>query len=194
MRKLILSAALILPLSSIALANDDAMPEKNHPMKDATQNVKEAATKLMLTNKSFVSKAAISDRGEIELSKIAATKSSNPDVKSFAQRMITDHTSASIELKAIADSKNIEVPTELDRTHEKAIAHLSTLSGDEFDKAYKEQMKEDHDKAVALFTAASEDKSIDSEFKQFAAKLLPKLRVHQHDAQKLEAAEHSAQR
>jgi putative membrane protein len=147
--------------------------------------MKQAMTKLMLTNDSFVAKAAASNLAEVEASKLALRKSQNEKIKSFAQRMVADHTSASNQLKDVARSKQIAVPAELDSDHQKALDKLGSLSGTDFDAAYTLRMQEDHEAAVALFTAASDDDSIDPELKALARKVLPILRSHSADAGRL---------
>lgn len=160
-----------------------AAPEK----KSATENIKEDITQVLLTDNSFVRKATIASRAEIELSKLALKKSQNAAVRSFAQRMIKDHAAAAETLKDIAQSRNIDVPGELDSAHEETVTRLDKLSGAEFDSAYIEQMHKDHDKAVSLFSAASGDKSLAQELIGFARRTLPTLRDHQQAADGLHA-------
>jgi putative membrane protein len=192
MRNHILVAAMVLaagPLLSVGLP----VLAQSEPNKAATANqqepgkIKQAMTQLMLTNESFVEKAATSNLAEVEASKLALRKSQNEQIKNFAQRMIADHTSASNQLKDVARSKQLAVPTELDSEHQKAIDKLDRLAGAEFDTAYSLQMQEDHDKAVTLFTAASDDDSLAPELKALARKVLPILRSHQADAARLGA-------
>ncbi|HEY4123640.1 MAG TPA: DUF4142 domain-containing protein, partial [Rhizomicrobium sp.] len=49
----------------------------------------------------FVTGAAISDMYEVEAGKIAAQRSSNPDVKAFATKMVAAHTATTDKLKSI---------------------------------------------------------------------------------------------
>jgi putative membrane protein len=187
MRTYIFVASALLSMGSLALAqtaHDNAAPE-------GPGKVKQAVTRMMLTNESFVEKAGVSSLAEIEASKLALQKSQDPQVRSFAQRMIDDHTSATNQLTAIAQTKKMMVPSELDSAHKKAVDKLTGLSGKEFDAAYTLQMQDDHETAVTLFTSASEDKSIDAEFQALARKLLPTLRNHQSDAHKLDHAGHA---
>jgi putative membrane protein len=189
MRKFIISALLVLPLSHFAAAQDSTV-NPSGPAQKSQLNLKETATQLMLTNDSFVKKAAIASRAEVEMAKLAMVKSKDPQIQSFAQRMVKDHVAASTELESIAQSKNIPLPTELDHSHKSATEKLSKLSGTDFDAAFSKQMQEDHDKAVTLFTAAADDKKLDPQLQQFAAKTLPVLREHQHAAHGLSEAEH----
>jgi putative membrane protein len=183
MNKLFVAALLILLVATqISWAQEPGTAAPNQSM---SQKMKEGATQLMLTNDSFVKKVTIANRAEIDLANMAITKTEDAKIKSFAQRMLKDHTAAGTELQQIAQSKNIEIPKDLDHASKSAEEKLGKLTGADFDKAYSKEMKEAHDKTVALFTAAADDKSLDSELKQFAVKMLPTLRDHQHQAHQL---------
>lgn len=130
------------------------------------------------TEEDFWNKAAEGGMAEVELSKLAQTKSQNADVKKFAQMMITDHTKANTELKALAAKKNVTLPTALSSSHKSTLDKLGTLSGADFDKAYVDAMVSDHDGAVSLFQTEG-DGGTDPDLKAFAAKTLPTLKGHQ---------------
>lgn len=125
----------------------------------------------------FMMMAAMSDMNEISASNAALSKSSNEEVKKFAQMMVDDHTKASEELKPIAMSKNVMLPTDTDAKHKAAMEKMSAMSGDGFDKEYIKMMVKDHEKAVALFQKEA-DTGKDAEAKAFAAKTLPTLQGH----------------
>jgi putative membrane protein len=65
----------------------------------------------------FAKKAGAAGMAEVEMGKLGAQKATDPDVKAYAQKMVTDHTKANKELMAAAKGKNIEVPTEPDMLH-----------------------------------------------------------------------------
>jgi len=125
----------------------------------------------------FMMMAATSSMNEIGLSTTALSKSTNEEVKKFAQTAVDDHTKASEELKPIAMSKNVMLPTEMDAKHKAANEKLSALSGEEFDREYIKLMVKDHEKAVAMFQKQA-DSGKDEEAKAFAAKTLPTLQGH----------------
>ena len=91
--------------------------------------------------------------------------------------MIQDHTNANAELKALATKKTVTLPTDLDAEHKALKDKLQGLSGAEFDKAYTAAMVSDHEKTVDLFEAQAGSGS-DADAKAFAAKTLPKLKMH----------------
>ena len=98
-------------------------------------------------------------------------------VKDFAAQMVTDHTQANNELKPIAESHKITVPTKLKGESEAAYEHLEKLSGSKFDAAYVKVMVSDHDKTVSAFEDAS-SKVKNPDLKAFVDKTLPVLRQH----------------
>src|SRR6187401_212280 len=56
---------------------------------------------------SFLTEAASGGMTEVELGKMVATKSQNADVKKFGEMMVTDHSKANDELKALAATKKV---------------------------------------------------------------------------------------
>ena len=133
--------------------------------------------------KLFIKEAATGGMAEIELSKIAQ-KSENSDVKTFADRMVRDHTAANEQLAGIATSLGAEMPKALDSEHERAREKLQKLHGKAFDEQYMRDMVEDHNKAVKLFQQ-EERAGHNAQLKEFAQKTLPTLEQHQKMAVEL---------
>ncbi len=130
------------------------------------------------TPSGFMTEAAKGGMKEIELSSMILNKrTKNNEVKDFAQKMVTDHTKASNELKALAAKKKVTLPTKLDPEQVSMAADMAKLSGEELDKEYVDAMVEAHEKDVSLFKAQSES-GTDADAKAFAAKTLPTLQMH----------------
>jgi putative membrane protein len=127
----------------------------------------------------FVREAAQAGMLEVKLGELAVAKTSNSDVKMLGQHMITDHTKANNELKALVAKKNITLPTGLSSEGQMHYDDLSKLSGAEFDKAYCDLMVKDHEKVISKFKTESTGGK-DMEFKNFATKTLPTLEHHLH--------------
>ncbi len=125
----------------------------------------------------FMMMAATGGQNEISLSEQALSKSSNEDVKKYAQTMIDDHTKAGDELKEVTMSKNVTLPTEPDAKHKAAAAKMSAMSGDAFDKEYIKMMVKDHEKTVAMFQKEI-NSGKDADAKAFAEKTLPVIQGH----------------
>jgi putative membrane protein len=123
----------------------------------------------------FWAEAAQGGMAEVELAKLAVQKAQNAEVKKFAQMMITDHSKANEELKALAATKKVILPTDIG-SHKSDLDDLGKLSGAEFDKKYVEMMVEDHEKDVSFFE--SKTSSSDADIKAFTTKTLPTLKKH----------------
>lgn len=123
----------------------------------------------------FVDEVSAGSIAEIENAKLALEKSTSADVRTFAQKMITDHTAVKTELAAIASKKNLKLSTD-----EQLIAKAKKLAlemrDDSFDKAYAENQVTAHENTIKLFERASI--SDDAEIAAFAKKTLPTLKEH----------------
>jgi len=64
--------------------------------------------------------------------------------------MVKDHGKANEELKAIAKSKSIVLPTTLDKEHQMKMDELKAKSGEGFDWPYPRVMVEGHLKNLVL--------------------------------------------
>jgi len=131
--------------------------------------------------------AARGGMAEVELGQLASQKAQSDQVKQFAQRMVQDHGKANDELKSLAQQKNITLPTELDGKHKATHDRLSKLSGAQFDRAYMQDMLQDHRKDVNDFRKESQSGK-DPDVKAWAAKTLPTLEEHLRLAQSTSGA------
>ena len=139
----------------------------------ATTSMTTAAS-LSDADKTFVTKAAEGGIAEVNAGQMAATKAASNDVKDFANRMVNDHGKANDELKALASSKGLTLPTETDAEHKKGADALSKKSGKDFDKTFMSDMVKDHTKVVAAFEKESKSAQ-DPDLKSWVTKTLPTL-------------------
>lgn len=144
----------------------------------ATLALSASAESVTSKDKSFMTKAAEAGNAEIAASKVALEKSSNLAVKDFAQKMIDQHGTVGDELKQLASSKDVTLPTEPSMAQRAKIAILEKLSGNTFDKRYASMIGVSaHEDAVKLFQKSSTSAD-DPDVKNFAAKTLPGLKEH----------------
>lgn len=135
----------------------------------------------------FVKKASVSNQFEIESSKLASQKASDPEVKAFAEQMINDHTKAGEDLKAALSNSKVKASVAnegLDEKHQKILNDLAAASNEDFDKEYLKAQKKAHDEAVSLFRDYSK-KGDDEALKTFATNTLPTLEKHQDHVKEL---------
>lgn len=136
------------------------------------------STKLARADASFIKDAAKDGMAEVEAGKLAVQKASDPALKTFAQRMVDDHTQANAELKALAQSKGVELPDDPSMMQRARLKALSSADGAAFDKRYADSMGvKDHEKAVKMFQKTASNAK-DPDVKAFAAKTLPTLEEH----------------
>ena len=149
--------------------------------------------KLAHGDRKFIEDAAQGGMAEVQLGQLAAQKAQSSDVKQFGQKMVDDHGKANEQLKSIASSKNVTLPTDVDRAHKRDYDRLSKLSGADFDREYMKHMVSDHKKDVSDFRKEAKSGK-DSEVKNFASTTLPTLEQHLQMAQQADATVRSASR
>ena len=125
-------------------------------------------------DRKFVEEAAHGGMAEVEAGKLAQRQATAAPVKAFAEQMVADHTKAGDQLRQIALTKGMTLPTDTDRSHKRDIDKLGKLQAAEFDREYMKMMVADHKKTVSLFEKEAKSGK-DPELKQFAATLLPDL-------------------
>jgi putative membrane protein len=132
-------------------------------------------------DKKFLAMAAQSDQNEIALSQVAEQKASNPAVKAFAEKMVTEHKQMTASMKPFADEWGLTPPTGPDADHQKELDKLNGLSGADFDKEYMSQMVSDHSKALSAFTSEAKDTK-DAKFRAAVIKGKTAVAAHKNMA------------
>jgi putative membrane protein len=132
----------------------------------------------------FVFMASAAGLAEVNLGNLALKSASRKEVKDFAQHMVTDHTKANQELLDIVNRKSLRAAPQMSPEHRAVSDRLFSLSGQNFDRLYMQQMVKDHEEAVRLFEAQARNGQ-DKDLKAYAEKHLPGLRKHLDMARKL---------
>ena len=171
--KLAVTVAIASQMATLAIAAD-SNAEKAH-----------ANSTLTKADAKFINDVAEGGLMEVRMGELGQQKGQSADVKALAQRLVTDHTKANDELKQLATSKGVTVPTQLPEHHQKMIEKLSNAS--DFDKSFKEMAVKDHQKDIKEFEKALK-KSNDSELKAFISRTLPTLQEHLRMAEQLGVA------
>lgn len=124
----------------------------------------------------FFDEAAPAGVYEVQAGQLALQKSSDGQVRTFAQRMVRDHTQANEELAALAKSEGVTVATTPNAQQQQMLNQLQGLQGSDFDREYLRQQKTAHEQAVSLFQGATQNTS--PAVRAWASKTLPTLREH----------------
>lgn len=144
----------------------------------SNQHMDAGTTKMMKSaDGKFAMKAAEGGLAEVKMGQLAAQKATNPDVKAFGQQMVDDHTKANDNLKQVAASENMTLPTDVSPKEKAMYDKLSNMSGAAFDKAYVHDMVKDHEEDVKEFQKESTS-GTDPKIKEFATTTLPILQGH----------------
>ena len=116
---------------------------------------------------------------EIKVAQLALDKSQSTEVKTYAQRMITDHTSADTQVVNLAKSENIPLkdfqPAEFE---EAQMDQLKSLNGNAFDVAYLDVMRTGHKMALQDLKLASTSTK-DAKVKSLLTKIMPTVQEHE---------------
>jgi putative membrane protein len=156
---------------------NQVQPATNPTARDQSVTTNSQSAALNPDDRTFLEKAAVGGKAEVELGQLALERAQNDQVKQFAQRMVTDHSQANSDLVSMGDKMSITLPTELDKENQDTKNRLSKLNGAKFDKEYMKAMVDDHQKDVNDFQKESSS-AINSDVKAFASKTLPTLQQH----------------
>ena len=128
----------------------------------------------------FLTKAAAGGMYEVEAGKLAQQKGMAPEVKSYGEMLVKDHSAANEELKGLAGTKGVALPAALLTDKQARLDKIGRAKA--FDKEFlKEVGLDDHKKDIALFEKASKGAD-DADVKAFATKTLPVLKAHREHA------------
>ena len=121
--------------------------------------------------------AAQGGMAEVQAAQMALKKTHDPQVRAFAQRMVSDHTKANHKLIALMKSQGLTPPGAIDQMDQNMADQLSSLSGKAFDSAYLKGQVVAHKRTIALFKKEAMSGS-DPQIVSFAKTTLPTLDMH----------------
>ncbi|MEJ0010910.1 MAG: DUF4142 domain-containing protein [Alphaproteobacteria bacterium] len=132
-----------------------------------------------VSTKNFVKSASVGNEFEIETSQLALDRSTEEDVRKFAQHMIDDHGTAQQNLEAAlpTDIDPLLAQHKLDPKHQHMYDVLKAAKPANFNAAYLHAQHNAHSEAIGLFTtyAKSGDQK---DLRQFAQNTLPTIEDH----------------
>jgi len=173
-------------LAAIALGAVLAMPAAY-----AQFNVKKSDQKMDNADAAAMKQLAQTNLNEIDGGKAAAAKAQNPQVKQFAQKMVTDHQQMLTELLTLAKAKGVALPQSGSLKDKAQMKMMERSSGADFDKKYMEEMVKDHEKD-AKDTQDLAAKAKDPEFRSAVQKAHAKIQEHLQLAQRIASQQGAA--
>ena len=127
---------------------------------------------------------ARANRAEVALGKLAEQKAASDDVKRFGMHMVDDHGRMLDQGEKIAKSKNVQPRSGPDNKHQASQKKLEGLSGEQFDRAFMQQMVKHHEQALKLVNQAAQS-ARDPELKAMAKEAAPEVQKHLKMAREL---------
>jgi putative membrane protein len=131
------------------------------------------------------------DTVDIDYGKMAAKKTSNPEVKAFAETMVRDH--SAVNDKATALAKKLGVTPEASATSkslkadgDKMLAKLKAMHGAEFDKAYIDNEVSYHEAVIAALDKTLLPNAKNAELKSLLETGRPIFASHLEHAKQLQ--------
>jgi putative membrane protein len=99
----------------------------------------------------YMTMAASGDQFEIQSSQLALQRSSNPQLRQFAQMLITDHSNMSAQLIAAAQGAGLTPPPPaVSAEHAAMLQQLQATPAASFDMAYRDAQVMAHQQALTL--------------------------------------------
>ena len=129
---------------------------------------------------------------DIDAGKLAESKGKNKDVKAFGKMMVTDHTGVNKSAKDLVTKLHVKPednPTaeSLKKGGQENIAHLKTLKGDAFDKAYIDHEIAYHQQVLDAMDKTLIPSAQNAELKALLVKVRPAFVAHLEHAKKIQA-------
>ncbi|MGE6529173.1 DUF4142 domain-containing protein [Pseudomonas sp. NPDC077382] len=147
---------------------------------------------LAAEGENFVDEASAKGIAEIEAAKLAMSESESQDIKTFAQKMIDDHTKANQKLAELArQHDDLEMSDDATLMDQAKAMILELREGENFDEAYANNQVVAHEQTIELFREYAKNGE-NAELKKYAESTLKTLEQHLNKAQEL-ASKHGEQ-
>jgi putative membrane protein len=133
------------------------------------------------------------NQADIDAGKLAKSRSTNDEVKAFAELMITDHTGVNTSAKDLVAKLKVtpqDNPTSqsLKAGGDKNLAHLRTLKGAAFDKAYVDHEVAYHQQVIEALDNTLIPSATNDELKALLIKVRPAFVAHLEHARHLQSS------
>jgi putative membrane protein len=145
-----------------------------------------------VTDAQIASIVVTANQVDIDAGNLAASTSRNAEVKTFAQRMITDHTGVNKSATELVTKLHVtpeDNPTSqsLKAGGEANLANLKTLKGAAFNKAYIDHEVVYHEQVIEAIDKTLIPGASNAELKALLVKVRPAFVAHLDHAKKLQA-------
>jgi len=148
-----------------------------------TVEADDRAAAMTTADKDFMRRASESHIQEIDMAKLAMERSTNADVRDYAQMLERDHMAALEKLNTLMDAHGLPMRRESsDKTH---VESLSKLAPEQFDKGYVGMMAQNHQKSLDSYRGAL-NTTQNQELRNYITTVIPTIETHLSKAQQLQ--------
>ncbi|RSK31128.1 DUF4142 domain-containing protein [Hymenobacter metallilatus] len=134
-------AIVLLALAACTEAASNKDPVQEAKFQNERRIGEEAVTKRQIRDAEFVVDAASRKMLLLEISQLAVRKATSADTRYTAQNVTAQTTGLLTTLKALAQQKNITLPTGLAETQATQAGELTGLTGAAFDQEYSKRLR-----------------------------------------------------
>jgi putative membrane protein len=150
----------------------------------------QASTKL--NDAEIASVAVVANQNDIDFANIALKKTTNDNVKQFAQTMAADHKAVIDQAVALVTKLNVTpkdnaTSQSLKSTAASTVKKLNAASGDAFNKAYIDNEVTYHQAVIKEVETVLIPQAQNAELKALLEKALPTFKTHLEHAQMVQA-------
>ena len=146
-----------------------------------------------VTDPQIASIVVTANQVDIDAGKFAASKGSSPEVKKFAQQMVTDHTGVNKQATALVTKLKVTpednaTSQSLKSGGDKNLATLRSLSGAAFDKAYIDNEVTYHQAVIDALDKTLIPNAQNADLKALLVKVRPAFVAHLEHAKMIQSS------
>lgn len=123
----------------------------------------------------WLQRAAQAHRTELQLAALAVDRASHIRVRQLAPRLLRDHEVELVQLQLMADERGVQLPDITDIQQE-TLDRLRALQGYLFDRAFVQQIINEHQDQYGLYRDISENPNLD--IRVYGERRIPSIREH----------------
>jgi putative membrane protein len=186
-------AALAFSMATVAVLGATACAPSDPAPAAAPQPARSAAPASAVTDADIAAIVVAANTIDAQMGELALSRSSNPEVRQFAQQMVTDHNAvnqAAVDLVTKLGVTPTENPTSrgLKASAEQTRERLSALSGAEFDRAYIANEVAYHQAVLDAVDNVLIPSARNAELKATLVSVRPAFVAHLQHAQQVQAS------
>lgn len=141
----------VIAATALALSACAGSQSPSSSASDTGAGTAPSARSSAVDTQTYLNQASAADMFEIESSKLALQKSSNPAVQALARQMLEDHTRSAAKLQSASNSVGLKSQVNaVGGVAAQNLAQLRNLSGQEFDRVYLAKQAEAHEHAYNI--------------------------------------------